>query len=331
MLALDPDQLDALLRLDRRRFAQALAALLPEAWPTVAARVGERATDFVAAALDAADREGLGDSRLLAAALLNLWCLWGPGFESRPGFEWARALLDARERSPELRMVQLVEQTRERLRGPAPAAPVPAAAGATLAQFDAGLQRLVAAAQEAALRGVFVPRPEPATLPAPCDLRELELAVTPAEGRQEYRRGDDGVWRLQPVPPRAATLRIEARPASALALAALSAPARAGAHARLRLRLQPGALCDPTRHPAVTIDGPQGRLGWRGRDAAALALALEGPALPAAPDASIGLVEPLRQRIAVETCGIRAAGEPIGVLSAEVVIHPSAQHLLESR
>ena len=53
MLVLQPEQLDALERLDRERFASALGAGLAELWPLVAGRLGQRFDEFVAAGVAA--------------------------------------------------------------------------------------------------------------------------------------------------------------------------------------------------------------------------------------------------------------------------------------
>lgn len=325
MLALQAEQLDALQRLDRARLAEALLPALAAQWPAVAVRLGERQREFVEAALAAAEREGL-DTPLQRTGFVDLWCVWGPGFESRPGFEWARAILDARQRPAALRLHQLLQATRERLAAPGAGAP-----GASPAQWDAAVQRLPGIAAAAAAGGVFVCDDAPELLPAACDLAAVDIAVTNTEWRREYRAGEGG-WLLRPAPPPATTLHVDAAPGRPVVLAVIGPPGRAAPLSQLRLRLQPQAQCDAARHPALTVDADDGRLHWQGRDALAIALPLLGPAPPTASSTAIAAeVEPRRLRLAVETCGARAAGQPIGPIGVEVQVFPSAQVLLECR
>lgn len=351
MLTLQAEQLEALEQLDREAFSAALRRGLGDAWPLVAARLGPGFDGLVAAALAGARQHGL-EAPWQAAGYANLCCVWGAGFDAKPGFEWARDILAARERKPELRLHQLVQHTRELLARAAPAAPTPARlgsttsagqalstsagrapstspAGVTAAQFDAVLGRLPALADAASACGVFVQPPSASASVVACDLAGVEIEIGQPAGLHEYQ-WLNGAWRRQPVPPAPAGLRLDGPQAQPQLLAALGANERASA-SRLRLRLQALAQCDRTRHPSVTIDGPQGRLQWRGRDAMALALPLPGPMLPPPDTAIAPEIEPALHHIAIETCGVRDHGAPIGPLALELRVHPAAQTFCEWR
>jgi hypothetical protein len=330
MLVLQPEQLEALERLERERLALALAKDLGGLWPAVVARIGERQLEFVAAALVAAEREGLR-TPVLAAGLLNLWCVWGPAFETRPGFEWARAILDASARSPTVRMHQLVHATRERLQRPPAGGEPPVVSGATLAQFDAAIGALPTLIGAAAGRGVFVVPAGVEAAPVACDLASIDLAVTGTDWRQEYHRVEGG-WRRQPATPALARQRIDTPLAQPLRVVALGPPARGLPASQLQLRLQPQAQCDVARHPALTLDSSQGRLQRRGREALVLTQPLLGPPSPTSAAAVIAAeAEPLHLGLEIETCGVRDAGEPIGPVAIDVRVYPCAQTLLECR
>lgn len=322
MLVLQPEQLDALERLDRERFASALGAGLAELWPLVAGRLGQRFDEFVAAGVAAAQREGLSAPRQ-AAGLVNLCCVWGPGFEAKPGFEWAREILDASGRRADVRLHQLVQRTRELLAKPS-------ASGASPAQLDAALARLPALADAAAARAVFVPEEGATSAVVACDVAFIDVAVGDADWRHEYRRSGTE-WRRQPAAAVLPALRLEAASAQPQRLATLGPAQRSSPLARLQLRIEPLAQCEADRHPALVITGPQGRLQWRGRAARAIALPLLGPEPAAGGGAIAAECEPLRSRISIDSCGVRDYGAPIGPLVVELHVYPAAQHWLECR
>ena len=351
MLTLQAEQLDALEQLDRAAFGVALRRGLGDAWPLVAARLGPGFDGLVASALAGAQQRGL-PAPWQAAGYANLCCVWGAGFDAKPGFEWARDILAARERKPELRLHQLVQHTRELLSRGAAVAPTAARlgsatsagqvvstsagrtpstnpAGVTAAQFDAVLARLPALADAASACGVFVQPPSASSSVVACDLAGVEIEIGQPAGLHEYQLLN-AAWRRQPVPPVPHALRLDAAPTQPQTLAALGANERASA-SRLRLRLQGLAQCDRARHPSVTVDSPQGRLQWRGRDAIALALPLPGHMLPPPDTAIAPELEPALHHVAIETCGVRDHGAPIGPLAVELRVHSAVQTFCEWR
>jgi|GEM_PF-5235717 len=99
MLRLSAEQHDWLLHLQRERLARALARVLKTQWPVLAAKLGDRQEAFVDAALQQAQRHGLLEPAH-AARYVNLWCVWGPAFDDKPGFEWAAEILRDEHRPP---------------------------------------------------------------------------------------------------------------------------------------------------------------------------------------------------------------------------------------
>ncbi len=88
MLKLTQEQYDWMLSLQQARLSLSLMDTLDEQWPELVAKLGPRKQAFVEAAMQQADQLGMDDP-VLSARLLNLWCIWGPSFIDKPGFEWA--------------------------------------------------------------------------------------------------------------------------------------------------------------------------------------------------------------------------------------------------
>ena len=103
MLRLSPEQVDLVEQLLLRRHAAGVALVLREAWPAVSERLKERWGAFVEAALQQGHRHGLETPADLAR-YASLWCIWGAGFEDKPGFEWAREIVADTRRSPALKV-----------------------------------------------------------------------------------------------------------------------------------------------------------------------------------------------------------------------------------
>jgi hypothetical protein len=331
MLRLSNDQVDLLDQLVTRRHAALISAVLAEAWPAMTERLKERWPAFVEAAALQARKHGITDVAGLAR-YASLWCIWGPAFDDKPGFEWAREILADPRRSPALKLHQLVHRSREELgrrqpTGPS-AAPVltPAAFDAALATIEAQMLTMGAA------RTVFPAEREPPVIKA-CDLGVVDLMIAEAENLLEYRRSPVG-WQRGAV-PRIGTEPIHWTRAPELGptLAVPSHALRAGPAARLNLKLQMHAVCDPKLHPGVVHQSAQGRLAWAGRDAARLSVALYAlPLDAAAPTPGIAARLPADvQTVQLTSCGTRDAGAPFGAVNFAVSVFPATQWLTEVR
>lgn len=328
MLTLTPQQLDRIEQLQARRQAAALLEGLGQAWPAVAARLGERWPAFVAASAERAQAVGLR-TPAEQAGFISLCCLWGSGFETRPGHEWAARVLATPALRPALVLHQLTHQSREILQrrraqaGSAQPGLSPAAFDQSLATLDAWLRRALPAG------GFFLDLPAPAALQA-CDLDRVSFAVVDAQPLQAYQPAA-GSWTRVALPAwRSPPQTLEAPPAAPVVLAVISPARGAGGSARLQLALETAATCG-ARHPSVSHHSAAGRLSWQGVDAARLSLPVHAPAVDRqAPPAGIGHGEPAEtQQVHVETCGVRAAGAPLGQLAIQLQVHAATQHALD--
>lgn len=334
MLQLSAQQLEQIERLQTQRHVQGVAQVLAEAWPEVAERLQTRWPAFVAAALAQAHEMGLAAPADLAR-YASLCCLWGVGFEAKPGFEWAQQTVADLGRSPSLRLHQLLQGSSEALAqhapGPGPgAAPLtPGFLAKTLAAIEVGMAR-----QQGA-RAVFLDLPEAPPLQA-CDLASLTLALVEPHPLQAYHLLD-GAWRrvdlprLVPEPQHWSQSPPERAP-----LPLVSRALGAGAAARLNLALQTLAVCNPLKHPEVMHRSAQGPLVWRGPDTARLSLALHAPAAAPVdpqrgPTGIAHAAAPDVQSLHIDSCGVRDAGAPFGEVNLVLPVYAATQHLCEVR
>ena len=334
MLRLSFEQAELIDQLLLKRHASGIALVLQEAWPAVSERLKERWPAFVEAALQHGHRHGLSEPADLAR-FACLWCIWGATFDEKPGFDWAREILADPRRGAVLKVHQLIHRTRDELQRQQPRAPS-ALPVVSATQFDAALarveQRMLA---HAAAKAIFLDlRPAPPV--KACDLATVDLMVAEVENLQEYRYVG-GVWQRGAVPKLAVAPEQWTRaPDEPFALAVPSHALRAGPAARLNLKLQPLAVCDPRVHPEVVHASEQGRLSWRGRDAARLSLALYARPVPP-PDPKLGpagIAAPSEsdvQQVSIASCGLRDAGAPFGVVAIELHVYPAVQWLTEVR
>jgi hypothetical protein len=330
MLRLTHDQSDLLEQLTVRRQSVAVSTMLAQAWPAVTERLKERWPAFVEAAMQQARKYGVSDLPSMAH-FAGLWCLWGAGFEDKPGFEWAHEILADARRSPPLKVHQLMVHTRGELQRRQPASAA-SASGVTLAQFDATAAVVeTQASLLAAARSVYI-SDEPPLRIKPCDLASVDLMVAEIDGLQEYRAQANG-WQRNPAPRLAlAPVHLTHSPDEPITLAVLSNPLRAGPVARLNLRTDAHAICDPRVHPEVVHQNAQGRLAWKGRDAARLSLALYA----ATPEPGVlrgiaAATVPDLQTVSAATCGMRDTGAPFGDLAIALQVLPATQWWTEVR
>jgi len=334
VLRLQPEQLELLEQLTLRRMAAGTGEVLAQAWPAMPERLKERWPAFVEAALLQGRRQGLVDLPELAC-YASLWCVWGPAFEDKPGFDWAQDILTDARRSPSLKMHQLVHRSREelRLRPPPPPGSPPALSVAAFDAALAGVARKVGALSMG--RAVFPPAQLKPVVRA-CDLSTIDMMLAEVEGLQEYQPLAGG-WQRVPVPRLAVPVQHWTRaPDEPVRLAVPSHALRSGPLARLNLKLQTLAVCDPRVHPEVVHSGGPGRLAWKGRDTARLSLALYALPPPAAkPEVSppgIGAESPAdAQKVVIGSCGLRDAGAPFGEVLIQLSVVAATQTLCEVR
>lgn len=352
MLTLNPEQHQWLLALERERLSATLEIALKRRWPTLAQRLGDRERAFIEAALQRADALGLGVHRH-AARWVNLWCVWGAGFDEKPGFEWAQAIVQDGRRSAAVKVQQLFLATRDRL--------AEAGAAVSVTDFEAADADMVAAC---ALPSGLSFIDQPADGPEPrvaCDLSALDVGIAEQPWRHEYRlalSGDTPLMQRAALPVVSQRFRADAptppdSPAVVRQVAALALPRNTAAAAFLLLRCSQDDVCQPTLHPRVDIRTPQGGAVLHGAQARLLKWPLHcvdepedaaGPAM-AAPGAALavacgrrarggGLVRmrpPSHVAVSVNTCHLRRAGAPLGPQELMLTVWPAHQWLYELR
>jgi hypothetical protein len=334
MLRLTWEQIDLLEGIVLKRHAASIGRVLAESWPAMTELLQERWPAFVEAAVLQGRRLGFTEARDLAG-YASLWCIWGPAFDAKPAFAWAAEILADPRRGSALKLHQLAHRTREEL-SRMKAASGGAAPTVTAPQFDASLASVDAKVRGLAeSRAIFIVESAPIAI-APCDVGSIDMMVAEAENALEYRPAANG-WQRVPV-GRAndAPLKWTRVPDEPIEIAVTSHALRGGPPARLNLRVDTVAVCDPRIHPEIVHAGSQGRLAWKGRDAARLSLALYSP-LPLPPEpgaAAPGIAAETRadaQSVTVASCGLRDAGAPFGEVAMQIRVYPATQWLNEIR
>ncbi|CAD5369302.1 conserved hypothetical protein [Rubrivivax sp. A210] len=305
------------------RFVGELTELLAEIWPAMPRRLGDRYAAFVELAAQQAEKRGLARAGAVAR-YVNLCIVWGPGFQDKPGFEWAAGLLAAPPERGWNTAHQLVRRSVAELgkRNDARIAP------AALAAAD---EQLVARFGGLGSRGELLP---PTPVPAPlraCDFEGLELRLLePAVAQRYVLQGGEWLRADIPLPP---PLRIDAaRPLPPL-VAVLSRPPRQQPAARLQLRARAHAVCDGDLHPAVEYMGAHGLWRWQGHETQAFSWPVQAaePGPPLAPPgvALAAETSPDIARLVLETCGLRDEGDALGAMNTLVWVWPSDQWWVE--
>ncbi len=334
MLRLGREQFELLEGIVLKRHAASISAVLAEAWPAMTELLQERWPAFVAAAVQQGRKHGFVDARDLAR-YASLWCIWGPAFDAKPAFAWAAEILVDGRRSAQLKLHQLVHRSREELQRQLPAA-AGAAPVVTAAQLDAALGRVdVQVGALAAARSVFAVETAVAAV-TPCDVASIDMMVAEAESLQQYRLAANGWQRVAAARANDPHVSWSRTPDAPVELAVTSHALRGGAPARLNLRVDAVAVCDARVHPEIVQVGAEGRLAWKGRDAARLSLALYAP--------SPSIVEPgavlpgiaaetafEAQTVRIASCGLRDAGAPFGDVALQLRVYPATQYLNELR
>lgn len=281
-------------------------------WPTVFARLGDRAPAFFASVQARATRHGINEGES-QARFLNLAFAMGPSFEDRPENEWALALLLDERLKPVVKLHQLVLRAAQELkRRGADAGPLLEADAAVLEALDA----------EGRARDPDAP---PIARQA-CDIEAIDLRLIDIDWRQEYRLVE-GRWQRQAVSTGVAPVRIDSTHPPPSELTVLTRPAEAGSPARLQLRQLVHGRCGHDAHPAARWLGSHGIAAWHGHEAKAVSW----PVVPAdwvqhvpviaeetAPDVTL---------LHVDSCGLRDEGAPVGEQHLQLWAYPAHQWL----
>ncbi|MBV8503112.1 MAG: hypothetical protein JO006_15525 [Paucibacter sp.] len=307
MLALTPDQTQALVAIKRGRDLRALADQLSAAFPEVAGRAGERLPALIEHGVQRGAAWGLSHAVCLAR-YLACWFMFGAEFETRPEFAWARDILSP-QRLEGAKVFQLCRRGREMLARPQPGQ-LPAA------EFDAALRQLDEALMPRGHVGSLLPA-ERIKLGDPCDIDALDLRAAGA-APQPYRL-EQGQWRRVPLSlPDGLTLSGGATLPPQLHLLSRS----------LRLRSRADHVCDEATHPLIQYACEHGLQEWRGRHATEFTLhlqplpALEGLAVEGSAALSL---------LTAAGCGLRESGAAFGEQQTQLAAYAPEQQLLAWR
>lgn len=331
MLRLTHEQLDWVQTQQRVRLSQALAHTIKACWPQLSAQLADRVAAFVDSALQQAQRHGLVHP-VHAVRYVNLWCVWGPAFDDKPGFEWAADILRDPRRSAAVKTQQLVMQTRDILNArPNPALGVDA--------FDAADMAVEAVlAQPAAMPWLeghqVTSAPEPRKA---CDLTSFDIAIGDQSWRHEYRlawTGQAVLAQYTPLVPPAQRYRTDTpplpgAPVQPRQIAVLADEPQRGHKAWLHVRCELGEVCDAHKHPRVEIKSNQGLRLYEGLQAKLIKWPLHWASQVDAPLALCQDVQPLYMTVTASSCGLRRTGAPLGQQDALLSVYPSAQWLAE--
>lgn len=331
MLRLTNEQLDWVLAQQRARLAQTLAQTIQASWPQLASQLADRVMAFVDSALQQAQRHGLVHP-VHAVRYVSLWCVWGPSFDDKPGFEWAADILRDPRRSAAVKTQQLVMQTRDILQArPNPALGVDAF-DAAHAAIEAVLELPAAMPWLASHQTASVPEPRTA-----CDLTSFDMAIGDQSWRHEYRLAWTGQAILAQytplVPPaqryRTDTPLLPAAPVQPRQMAVLADEPQRGHKAWLHVRCELAEVCDAHKHPRVEIKSNQGSRVFEGLPAKLIKWPLHSVSSVDVPLAFCHEVSPSYVVVTAASCGLRRTGAPLGQQDALLSVYPSAQWLAE--
>ena len=326
MLRLNPEQQKALEALALKRDLHRVGAALGLAFPEVDARLGERKAALLqlgwekAQALDL--RHGLAFARYLAA-----WIVFGAEFETKPGFEWAKALLSQPERKEGLRIFQLGRRAREELqrRNARPGSGLP-----SVADFDAALALLDGKLAKQGRMGSLLKR-ERLKLGSACDIDAVDLTLVNQAWRQHYALAQ-GQWRRLPTALDPDKMRVLSMQGQSQLPAQLNLLSQAqGGMARLRLRCRAAHVCDPATHPLVNFNGSHGQYDRRGPLTQDLQLVLPCEVVPPPEPAMAAETGATISRLAMGGCGLRDSGAPMGEQSVLLAVYSAEQLMLAWR
>lgn len=308
-----------------RGFVERLGQHLAAQWPAMPERLGERYSAFVDLACQQAHERGLNLAPVVAR-YVNLCFVWGPGFQDKAGFEWARGLLAA----PAEREIVTAHQLLQRSLAELQRMPSPRVDASTLARSDATLMdQFGALGRRGDMRGAA----RPAMPRQACDLEAVELKLLCEPGLQRYSlTGDDWLREAMPLPP---ALRADLAHPLPARLSALSGVGAQGAEVRLQVRARSHAVCRADVHPGVRFLGPHGQWDWAGHETRAVSWPVQARVpMPLPLGLGTAMAEetsPELTRLAIDVCGLRDEGDPVGAQDTLVSIWPAAQWWLEMR
>lgn len=333
MLQLSPQQMDLLAQVARERFVHRVAAYFALQWPAMLERLGERYGAFIDLAVQHAQKHGLAEGPCVAR-YVNLWFVWGPSFEDKPGFDWARDILTDARRSEFIKPHQLVRRTVDELTRLHAAAAGRPHAGLPPADFEATDARIVHDLADLGRLGDAIPS-KVVVARLSCDLDAVDIGTIDTAWRHEYKLTDKD-WLRAPGPAPVPRIRIDTtQPAPPAALHVLTHAPGQGPAARLQVKLRALGGCNGDTHPRVAFSGQHGLWEWRGHEATAVSWPVHAaPALPVADGlvATIALEStPQHHTLTMSSCGLRDNGAPLGELTTPVLSYPADQWLLELR
>ncbi|RZI84268.1 MAG: hypothetical protein EOP38_09805, partial [Rubrivivax sp.] len=188
MLSLSPQQMDLLAQVARERFVHRVAAYFALQWPAMLERLGERHGAFIDLAVQHAQKHGLREGPCVAR-YVNLWFVWGPAFEDKPGFEWAKSILADPQRSEFVKPHQLVRRTQEELTRLHTAAAGRPHASLPPAEFEAADARVISDLADLGRVGDVLPSTTHLAR-LNCDLDAIDIGTIDTAWRREYRLSD---------------------------------------------------------------------------------------------------------------------------------------------
>lgn len=322
---MQPPDTEAIEQAAWQDFVKQLAEHLAGQWPAMPERLGARYAAFVELTVQQALDRGLLRA-VSVARYANLCFVWGPAFQDKPGFDWAKTLLAAPAQQQWQALHQLVQRSLLELQR----LPETRIEPQVLTRAD---DRVVEVFGSLGQRGKLHPSEPPPAPRRACDLEAAELRLLEAAVTQHYTLVG-GQWQRESLAA-VAPLRIAASSPAPPLVGVLANPPGLSPATRLQWRTRTHALCDADLHPALHYAGTHGLWDWQGHETRAVSwpvatLQQDGPA--AGPGTAIAEeTTPDIFKLDCEVCGLRDEGQAQGPVTLPVWIWPAAQWWLELR
>ena len=304
-------------------FLQQLAEHLVAQWPAMQERLGDKHGAFVELAAQQAQKKGLSRAASVAR-FANLCFVWGPGFQDKPGFEWAQGLLAAPREREWATVHQLVRRSLVELQRLPDARIQPAA-------LQAADERLLERFGALGRQGELHP-PEPTPAPSrACDLEAVELRLMEPAVSEHYTL-QGATWQRLPMPT-PAPVRVDAANPLPRLVAVLAHAPGVRPQTRVQLRSRSHAQCSGDVHPALNFAGTHGLWRWVGHETRALnwpvsTMAQPGPA--AGPGTAVAEeTSPDIFKLDLQVCGLRDEGDALGTQATQLWAWPAEQWWVE--